>query len=284
MIPPTRLAAILFVLAGIVVPVGRAEAQGLIWSLPADGTWVRYEGTYEQTVHSADPTSAMPQTKLTWLRKTEIKSVGREDAEYAGQATPCRWVEIKTVTGKANPDFPLGIDPGPAGTRVYKVLIPESRVLGKTVDEAGIPVTFLPIVMGHQKIGDGPVQALGGGVLQVYPSLTLLQHYPAIEPQSAQPEDAQIRFAGGPVAAVRHVASHTSEGPTNRTANEAEFWISGDVPFGLAKWDVGLTRMEKDAAQPRGAFRLASESRERMEARQTGTDAKNEAPSEIAVP
>ena len=31
-----------------VIASSAANAQGLIWKLPPDGTWVRYEGTYRQ--------------------------------------------------------------------------------------------------------------------------------------------------------------------------------------------------------------------------------------------
>lgn len=277
-------AAALLPLCGLFVSVRPASAQGLIWSLPADGTWVRYEGSYEEVVHSADPMAAEPQTTLSWLKKMEIKSVGRQDAEYGGTTVPCRWIEIKSVTGTPDPDRPLGIDPGETGTRIVKVLVPESRVLGKLRDESDIPVAFLPIIEGYQKIGQQPVERLDAGVLQVYPTLTLLQHYPKFDEQGSQAEDPQIRFSGGAVGAVRHSAAHTTEGPTTRTINQAEFWISENVPFGLAKWDVRVQRWAKEAGQPRSAFRLASAVRERMEARETGGDAANEAPSEITPP
>lgn len=279
-----RLSLALLCFCGAWAPASPAAAQGLIWNLPPDGTWVRYEGSYEEVIHSGDPMAAKPQTTVTWLRKMEIKSVGREDAEYAGQTVPCRWIEIKTVTGTANPDFPLGIDPGETGVRIIKALVPESRVLGRTEDETGIPVSFLPIVRGYQKVGPGPVVPLGAGVLQVYPSFTLLQHYPTMEAQSGQPEDPQIRYSAGAIRAIKHTAAHTTEGPASRTINQAEVWISSDVPFGLAKWDVRVQRFAKEAGQPRGQFRLASEIRERMEARETGRDAANEAPSEITAP
>ena len=81
-----------------------ALAQGLVLNLPEDRVSVEYEGTLTQA------TSVDDQSPLSWNCELTIKSVGREDAVFEGKVQPCRWVEIKTLTGKAGA---AGIDPGP---------------------------------------------------------------------------------------------------------------------------------------------------------------------------
>ena len=65
-----------------------ASAQGLIWSLPEDGKWVRFEGTYQQT--ELRPNSNEGPLQLEWVQHITIKSVGKEDADFKGQKVPCR--------------------------------------------------------------------------------------------------------------------------------------------------------------------------------------------------
>jgi hypothetical protein len=84
------LSLAILVLAGSV-----ANGQGLIFHLPEDGKMVEYEGTLTQG------TSAEDEAPLTWTCELTIKSVGREDAEFQGTSQPCRWLEIKVLTGNA---------------------------------------------------------------------------------------------------------------------------------------------------------------------------------------
>ena len=69
------------------------SAQGLIFNLPEDGKMVEYEGTLTQG------TSADDESPLSWTCQLTIKSVGRENAEFQGESQPCRWLEIKVLTG-----------------------------------------------------------------------------------------------------------------------------------------------------------------------------------------
>src|SRR5262245_46496972 len=122
-----------------------SSAQMLIWNLPNDdGVWVRFEGAYKQT--RARPNSNAGDENLEWGRQLTISSVGRETVD--GRA--CRWVEFKSITK------PSGLEqkPGPGDSYIYKVLIPEDHVIGKTVDAETIPVTYLPIVKGWRKVGE----------------------------------------------------------------------------------------------------------------------------------
>lgn len=250
-----------------------ACAQGLIWSLPDDGAWVRYEGTYKQVELRPGSVEGNIEPE-PWIRKLWIKSVGRETAEYHGQTVPCRWIEIKVVTGRPQEG---AIDSGPAGTRIYKVLVPELEITGQLADARGIPVSFLPIVKGYRKFGESEVEAISADVLQVYPLISLVMHYKTLEPEGTA-EDPRIPL--GPLSATRQRGAWQMESPVSRTKNEATLWRSVDVPFGLAKWSVKLSREAKDSLDPRSAFQPVTEVTVEMSAHETG----NNALSELAVP
>ena len=47
------------------------------------------------------------------------------------------------------------------------------------------------------------------------------------------------------------------ESPKVRSTNEADYWVSTDVPLGLARWVVTVTTEEKDLAAARSDFRVA---------------------------
>ena len=119
-------------LAGFVIlaSLGSATAQGLILNLPKkDGAWVRYEGTVKQVEFRPD--AAEGDITMEWIQQLTIKSVGSETATFRGKQIPCRWIEIKIVTGKPSES---GIESGPVGERIYKVLVPEERVIGGLAD------------------------------------------------------------------------------------------------------------------------------------------------------
>src|SRR5579863_5381857 len=160
-------------LAGLVSP---AQAQILIWSLPKEeGAWIRLEGTYRQTRDR--PNSNAGSEVLEWHSELTISSVGREMADVDGTEVACRWVEFKAVTK------PGGVDqvPGPGDTFVYKVLIPEDRVVGKTIDEESLPITFLPIVKGFRRVGGREVEPVQEKALAVYPTIALVTYYPDLK-------------------------------------------------------------------------------------------------------
>lgn len=247
-----------------------ARAQGLIWNLPEDGKWIRYEGTYEQV--DTQPDSPQGTVTIKWLRQLTIKSVGRVDAEFSGKTQPCRWVEIKQMTGK---ESEAGLDPGPIGTRLYKVLIPESAVRGTLQDADGIPVVFLPIVKGYRRIGNEEVapQPIRSGILHVYPMLCMVRHYPSLE-TVAENEDPQ---AGIPFLKATRLSGQTViESPTLRETHKAELWRTDELPFGLARWRVRITIEGKDVTDPRSSFRTLSTITVDMKAAEVGDEARSD--------
>ncbi|MEY3459162.1 MAG: hypothetical protein RL215_2319 [Planctomycetota bacterium] len=220
-------------------------AQGLIHSLPEDGTAVEYEGDLTQKNADDD------ENKLSWKCELSIKSVGREDAEYMGQVQPCRWIEIKTVTGEAGE---AGIDPGPVGSRIYKVLVPEGRVISEARDGSGIANEMLPIVRGFRRLGEEGVEPIRTPALRYYPTITLLTSYPESEviATNAVPE---VILQGPQISAVHSRGRVVMESQKTRSTNVGEYWVSKDVPFGLARWVVTVTTEEKDLAASRSEFR-----------------------------
>ncbi|MCA9074892.1 MAG: hypothetical protein KDA93_07665 [Planctomycetaceae bacterium] len=251
-----------------IVAVDHVQAQGLIWNLPPDGSWVRYEGTYSQLVRR--PNSTEGDLTLEWTRHLTIKSVGTSDEQIGDETVPCRWLEFKVVTAQ-----PAAIlEPGPGGDRIYKILVPERSILGRVNDDANIIVSFIPVVRGYRKIGDEDPQPIESGVFQIYPMVSYLRHYRQLEAESDTPQQTDIPLGVVPAVALR--GRMITESTETRSTNEGNLWRSEDVPFGLAKWAVRDTREEKHATQSRDLFRETMEVSIEMSAHESGKDAVTE--------
>jgi hypothetical protein len=261
------LATVAFVACG----VGRqAAAQGLILSLPKDGSWVRFEGKLNQV--EARPDAPEGDIAMEWIQHLTIKSVGSEMAVFRGKQVPCRWIEIKIQTGKASES---GVDTGPVGDRVYKILVPEERVIGQVADSDKIPYAFLDIVKGYRRIG-GEVAPLPPGAFQVFPLVAPLGHYDAVDAAGSETEDVAI--PSGSVKAKKFKAVQRVESPTRRVTNEAEIWRCepGTVPFGLVRW-VAKTKIDrKDKTQPQSDFKTITQDTSELSVHEWGTGAKSE--------
>lgn len=225
-----------------------AVAQGLIFSLPDDGQGVEYEGIVTYTTVRAD----IDEGKETIVKNRElsIKSVGRTDAEFDGVMQPCRWIEIKIVTGTAGE---AGIDPGPVGSRIYSILVPESKVISTAADADGIPNITLPIVKGYRRTGEATRREIKSKAISFYPTICQLMNYPEQEviaesatPVTKSPDQFTARHLKGRMVMER---------PESRSTNEAEYWVSTEVPFGLARWEVTVTREMKESTAPRDDFK-----------------------------
>ena len=246
----------------------QAKAQGLIWKLPADGTWIRYEGTYQQ-IETRSNTGGTDLT-IQWIQHLTIKSVGQLEAEFEGKTVPCRWLEFKVQTGKKSE---AGINPGPVGASIYKVLVPESRVIGKLADDETIPVSFLPIVKGFRKEGEKPVEQMTGSVFQIYPKVARFMHYKTLE-KEGEPEPLDVGI--GSVTAQKWKGKYEADNSQGHTVQEAEIWRSDEVPYGLAQWSVKQSMERKGNNEPRSAFKQVAQTLVEMKALETGTDAKSE--------
>jgi hypothetical protein len=264
MIRPSVLQLLLFGFAVLQGPI--AMAQGLIFELPEDGSLVEYEGTLTQGVSADD------ENPLSWDCELSIKSVGKTDEVFEGVMQPCRWIEIRTMTGKSGA---AGLDPGLIGSRIYKVLVPESKIIADNVDGIGIPNEMLPILRGWRRIGEDKEQQIRTSALRFYPTITLLTTYPEITTIStnAVPE---IKLQSPQISAVHRNGNVVLESPTSRSTNTADFWVSKDVPFGLARWTVTITTEKKDLTAPRSDFQTTVVKTLDMQLRRIDSNAESE--------
>lgn len=236
-------------------------AQGLIWSLPEDGTLVRYKGVYTQQVRRDNSTDG--DLTLTWDRILEIRSVGKEDADYNGETVPCRWLEIKVETGKS----PEGVlDAGPGGIRMYKLLVPEPEVRG-TIDEPvtegrSIFASHIPLVRGYRKLGDEPTQEMTTSLFQLYPIASLLRHYPVL----TEGEEAETSVLAGEFSTTSLDGTVVMETNVYRSTNVGKILRSEEMPFGVVSWEAKTVAEEKGSTDPRTDFRETSVISEKMSA------------------
>lgn len=246
-----------------------AIAQGLVLRLPADGTWVRYEGTFGQT--EIRPNTATGKLEIPpWSEHVTIKSVGSEEAEYQGEKVPCRWIEIKVERGR---ELDGKIDTGTTGLEIYKVLVPETLVTAEPRSADGVPASFTPIVKGFRQIGKGMPKPIEVAAVKLYPLAVVLGYCRDFEvgEQGVDPE------VGLPDVKADVLAGTTTiERPSSKTVLETKVWASPQVPFGVAAWTSRITRSIKDDQQPREDFQPLTEITVSMKARESGADAKSD--------
>ncbi len=266
MIRPFRFAVLGFLL---LFPAS-VNAQGLLWYLPEDNTGVEYQGEITTETIRDDLPEGMEIIRKE--RQMTIKSVGQEDAEYNGTVQPCRWIEIKVITGEAGA---AGIDPGPVGQRIYKVLVPESKIIDQPKDKSNVENIMIPIVKGFRRNGESAVQPIKTKGLAFYPTICQLVPFPDLE-VVASSETPQMKATNISVNA-RHVKGATSsERPESRTEAEADMWVSSEVPFGLARWESVVTQKKKESTAPRSAFVVTQKTKSEMSVSRILTSAESE--------
>ncbi|NNJ26622.1 hypothetical protein [Alienimonas chondri] len=245
-----------------------AQAGGLVWTLPEPGTMVRHEGTYTQTL--TDRQNQV--TTVERRRQITVRALEAETASVDGNDVPARWLEIVSEVGTPGE---RGLETGPAGRVLFKVLVPEDAVTGVVANENGIPEAFLPVIRGWKQVGDlEPVEF--GSALRAYPSLTLLKDYEPTELTDEGQDSADT--PGGRFDGTRYRGKVVEESERARVTNEGTFLISPDVPFGPVEWEVTLTREEKDLSEPRSAYRESSKTVVRMSVHEIADDARGELP------
>lgn len=238
-----------------------SQAQGLLFHLPEDGTGVEYEGEIiQETIR--DDIKAGKET-IRKARVISIKSVGREDREFDGSLQACRWIEIKVVTGDAGE---AGIDPGPVGSRIYKVLVPEIKILESAADDSGVPNIMLPIVEGYRRSGEAEVVSIKSQAIGIYPTICQLMNYPEQNVVSAASAPS-TKMANASFSAKHIKGVQVMERRESRTTNEADFWVTKEVPFGLARWEVVVKREKKESTANRDDFKEFSTTKSTMSVR-----------------
>ncbi|MCA9116355.1 MAG: hypothetical protein KDA79_14815 [Planctomycetaceae bacterium] len=256
--------ALLLLVAGLLsaATATPARAQGLIRSIPAEqGTWVRFEGTVRQT--EIRPDATLGNLVMNWTRHLTLVALGEETAEFEGKEVPCRWIEIRSSTGKPVDE---GVETGPAGLRIIQVLVPVEKIIGKAVDEAGIPVSYLPIVKGYQQVGMGEPQPIAGHAVYLSPSLTAVVPFRAPEAGSEESVDTPA----GQFTATPELATEILESRETRITQRGTLWASSEVPFGLVKWEMTTSMQSKLASEPRDSFQDRTEVEVKMSLHATG--------------
>lgn len=253
--------------------VNTINAQGLLWKLPeSEKTWCRYEGTYKQVVRRPDSTEG--DLSLEWVRHLTIKSLGSEDADYKGQVRPCRWIEIKVVTGHVNEGV---VDAGPGGNRIYKLLVPADEIRGSVTEtltkDREMFVSFIPVAKGYRKIGDESAIPIEGNVFDLYPMVSYLRHFRDFESTGDQ-ESVQTPVQEFPAQLWK--ASLVSETPSLRTTTSADMYRSDETPFGVVKWTAKVSTETKQTTSPRTSFTPSMEIEEIMALAEVGEDAETE--------
>ena len=237
----------LIALAIIVSPV-TCLGQGLLFNLPPDGQGVEYEGEISYVTVRADIAEGTETVKKA--REISIKSVGSEDRDFEGTTQACRWIEIKVVTGVTGAG---GIDPGPVGSRIYKVLVPESKIIATAVDDDQIPNVTVPIIEGWRRSGEASVRRMTSEAISFYPTICQLANYS--DPETIAAVESPELIANDLSVNAKHLKGrHIMERPESRSTNEADYWVSDEVPFGLARWEVTVTREQKESTATRDKF------------------------------
>jgi len=249
-----------------------AQAQGLLWKLPDDGAFIRYEGTYSQLVHRPD--SSEGDLELQWRRNLTIKSVGQEQAEFKGEMQACRWIEFKVETGKTSEGV---LDAGPGGIRMYKLLVPESEIRGTidgpATDDRTLFVSHIPYVKAYRKIGDEGAFELKTGVFQLYPMVSFLRHYRKLTSGDGMQD---VNVPAGNFSTTLLNGKTVTETETERSTNTCEMFRSDASPFGVVKWKATTIKERKGTVDPRSAFEEIVILTEELQAVSIGTDAESE--------
>ena len=260
----------------VIVAFGQrhASAQGLIWRLsPKENFRVVYYGSYVQVDQPARAGAKVPVVK----RELIVKSLKKAKGYFDGKEVDCRWLEISVETGVIVGGEIKKINSGPGAKRIYKVLVPEEKIVGDWKDAQDVFVSMLPIatdktgkkVMGVMKIGNSPEKPIKSPVLQVYPMLTLLQHY---RKPTVTVGQGSITIAGKKITGFKNYkATQTIESRSSRSTSTAEFIVTDgtdQIPTGLGKWTVTLVREEKNSSQSRGEFKVVTTITTTLEARE----------------
>ena len=167
------------------------------------------------------------------------------------------------------------MDPGPVGSRLYKILVPESVIIGQPQDADNIPNQVLPIITGFRRTGENAAVPLKAAAIRFYPTICLLANYS--EPQTLATAEVPEIIAEGLSVSARHLqGEEVIERPESRSTNKADYWVSDQVPFGLARWIVTIEREIKESAAPRSDFKKHATVSVDMKLRRIRTDAESE--------
>ena len=250
---PFRLLALFLTAAAV---ASTADAAGLLWKFPEDGTSATYRGEYKQLVRRTDATQQ--DVTLSWARTLTVRVVGTEQAEYMGKPVAARWLEIEQATGEL---IGGAVQAGPGGRTIVKLLVPESALSGATTDEDGVPQSFIPIIKGWRQIDDRPVEELPAKAYDPSPEMTLLGFPNDLQPSGETP----VQIAGQNADGTTWKGERTTESKWKRAVTKTELTRSDAAPFGSVGWTVEVETFEKQSTQGRGEFETVTDASETMQ-------------------
>ena len=108
----------------------------------------------------------------------------------------------------------------------------------------------------------------------IVPTIALVTYYPGLAADGDQSEKMQI--GGAEVTARLFKGTRVFQQTTSRSTNTASLWLSDDVPFGLARFQVTLTQEQKELVATADEFKRASLTEVDMSVVATGGDARSE--------
>ena len=109
----------------------------------------------------------------------------------------------------------------------------------------------------------------------MYPTICLLANYD--NPETIASSDIpEILAQGVSVTAKRMKGVAVQERPESRSTNTGEYWVSKDVPFGLARWVVSVTTEEKETTAARSEFRIVQTRQTDMKLKRIRQNAESE--------
>lgn len=255
-----RMPVILSFLAGLTLAVSLsagAEA-GLLTKLPPDGTWSRYEGTWEVVeVRLSGET-----VRSSFTKRVTISSVGREMVD----SEPARWIELKVETARTASGAARR---GETHSQWHKVL-----VLEREIGAGDRP--FLPIVRGYRRTSEQEAREMRGGLLRISPAITLLDDK---YPQSQEAGTEEVSTDVGTFQCRRVDGKRVREIGATRFTNEGQAWYSDEVPYGIVRWRATIAREEAKETDGKKEYRPAGSSTAELTLVQTGTGAVSDLPN-----
>jgi hypothetical protein len=216
---------LLFAVTVCLVDVLPAAADGLIQSLPPDGSWVTFEAGGEGSGPRGD-------SKVTFSGTVTIKSVGRE----AVDGEECRWIEIATALKFERPDRQG------EQSEVIKLLVPE-----KYLTRAEDPRQH--VLKAWSRIGkDVPRELdLNGKDARIVESLDELFHAPFAAVGAA--EKVEFRAPAGAYPCLLREGSERTQAGDAVTEMKNKAWLTDQIPFGVAGYRFEKVRSQNNKAR-----------------------------------
>lgn len=256
-------------------------ADGLIYQLPPDGSWVTYESVTRLTEVKTLKGEAIPDMErrgtLT-LRSVGVGTVGKEAA---------RWIELE---GKMPP-----VKSGPEGRIIIlKALIPNA-LLGRNADPLK-DVSELHFMDRKWVLGKDPAQGVQERIVDPARIAYEIERFrkefpfpPTNPPTEAPASDLKTplrTFRAKKISYPTKFEGKLTGGKGGRWGWKGEYslWLSEDAPFGVVAVETVTTGEEEYAtADKKGVYNLNGEgvrfkTNMRLELSKVGTDAKSAFP------